>query len=120
MHATPTAMDFFLANFYPSGPFTCIFQKLSRVFPVLTVANTSSCVGPQNEISDPDHHRQLKQVPVLSARGIEIGSKTCIIVFLVLREIGLVYRNMKCVVLCWFPCEIFDRALRFETKRLVV
>ena len=25
MHATPTARDFFLANVYPSGPFTCIF-----------------------------------------------------------------------------------------------
>ena len=25
MHATPTARDFFLANFYPFGPFTCIF-----------------------------------------------------------------------------------------------
>ena len=30
MHATLTARDFFLANFYPSGPFTCIF---SRAFP---------------------------------------------------------------------------------------
>ena len=27
MHATLTARDFFLANFYPSGPFTCIFPK---------------------------------------------------------------------------------------------
>ena len=26
------------------------FQNLSRFFPVLTVANTGSCVGPQNEI----------------------------------------------------------------------
>ena len=47
MHATPVARDSFLANFYPYGPFTWIFfQKLSRVFPVLTVANTGSCVGP--------------------------------------------------------------------------
>ena len=31
--ATLTARDFFLANFYPSGPFTCIFfQNLSRFF----------------------------------------------------------------------------------------
>ena len=29
MHTTPTARDFFLANFYPSGPFTCIFSKTS-------------------------------------------------------------------------------------------
>ena len=44
MHATPTAGDFVLANFYPSGPFTCILKKnLSSVFPVLAVAvaNTS-------------------------------------------------------------------------------
>ena len=54
MHATFTARDFFLANFYPSGPFTCIcFQNLSRVFPVLAVANTSSCVGPQTKIGHP-------------------------------------------------------------------
>ena len=25
MHATLTSRDFFLANFYPSGPFTCVF-----------------------------------------------------------------------------------------------
>ena len=27
MHATLTARDFFLTNFYPSGPFTCILSK---------------------------------------------------------------------------------------------
>ena len=27
MHATLTARDFFLNNFYPSGSFTCIFSK---------------------------------------------------------------------------------------------
>ena len=32
MHATATARDFFLANFYPSGPFTCIFSKTSPEF----------------------------------------------------------------------------------------
>ena len=32
MHATPTARDFFLANFYPSGPFTCMFSKTSPEF----------------------------------------------------------------------------------------
>ena len=33
MHATLTARDFFLANFYPSDPFTCIFSKpLPRFF----------------------------------------------------------------------------------------
>ena len=56
MHATLTARDFFLANFYPSGPVTWIFfffQNLCRVFPVLSVANTSFCVGPQNNIGHP-------------------------------------------------------------------
>ena len=41
IHATLTAGDFFLAYFYTSGPFTCIFFKnLSRFFPVLALANT--------------------------------------------------------------------------------
>ena len=41
MHATLTARDFFLAYFYTSGPFTCIFSKTSpEIFPVLAVANT--------------------------------------------------------------------------------
>ena len=40
IHATLTAGDFFLAYFYPSGPFTCIFSKTSPEFPVLAVANT--------------------------------------------------------------------------------
>ena len=36
IHATLTAKDFFLANFYPSGPFNCIFSKpLQSFFPVL-------------------------------------------------------------------------------------
>ena len=36
IHATLTARDFFLAYFYPSGPFTCIFSKTSpNFFPVL-------------------------------------------------------------------------------------
>ena len=53
IHSTLTARDFFLAYFYPSGPFTCIFSKTSPdFFPVLAVANTGSCVGLQNEIGD--------------------------------------------------------------------
>ena len=36
IHATLTARDFFLAYFYPPGPFTCIFSKTSPDF---------SCVG---------------------------------------------------------------------------
>ena len=40
IRATLTARDFFLAYFYPSGPFTCIFPKPLPIFPVLAVANT--------------------------------------------------------------------------------
>ena len=32
IHATFTAGEFFLAHFYPSSPFTCIFSKISRFF----------------------------------------------------------------------------------------
>ena len=32
IHATLTARDFFLAYFYTSGPFTCIFSKTSPNF----------------------------------------------------------------------------------------
>ena len=54
MHATLSARDFFLATFYPSGPFTCSFSKTSpKFFPVLAAANTGSCVGPQNKIGHP-------------------------------------------------------------------
>ena len=54
IHAMLTARDFFLVYLYPSGPFTGIFfQNLSRFFPVLAVANTGSCVGPQNKIGHP-------------------------------------------------------------------
>ena len=32
IHATLTDRNFFLAYFYPSGPFTCIFSKTSPIF----------------------------------------------------------------------------------------
>ena len=50
IHATLSAKDFFLATFYSSHPFTCILSKTSGVFPVLALANTVSCLGPQNKI----------------------------------------------------------------------
>ena len=40
IHATLTARNFFLAYFYPSGPFTCIFTKPLPISSVLAVANT--------------------------------------------------------------------------------
>ena len=53
IHETLIARNFFLAYFYPSGPFTCIFSKTSQFFPVLAEANTGSCVGPQNKLGHP-------------------------------------------------------------------
>ena len=51
--------------------FFFFFQNLSRVFPVLAVANSGSRVGPHSKIYHPAYHyRQLRQVPVLSAHGI--------------------------------------------------
>ena len=71
MHATPSATDFFLANFYPSGPFTWFFfQNPSQVFSVLAVANISSCVGPQNKIGHLAYLYKKLQVPVLCAQEI--------------------------------------------------
>ena len=54
MHATLTARDFFLAHFYPSGQFTCIFSKTSPDFSLCWLWLThGSCVGPQNKIGHP-------------------------------------------------------------------
>ena len=54
MHASLTARDFLHANFYRSSPFTCnFFQNLSRVFPLLAVANIGSCVSPKNKTGHP-------------------------------------------------------------------
>ena len=54
IRARLTDKDFFIANFYPSGPFTCIFfQTLPRVFPVLAAAKTGSFVSPQNKVGHP-------------------------------------------------------------------
>ena len=81
MHATPTASS---CSFLPFQSIHLhFFQNLSWVFPVLAVANTSSCMDPQNKIGHPAHHyRKLMQVPPLSACGKYIESKTCVIVFL--------------------------------------
>ena len=48
------SQGFLPCYFYSSGQFTCIFsKKTSRFFPVLAVANTGFCVGPQNKIGHP-------------------------------------------------------------------
>ena len=70
MRATLTSKDFFLDNFYLPCPFTFIFfQNLSRLFPVLAVANAGFCVGSQNKLGHPAR-RNKQLVPVMSARGI--------------------------------------------------
>ena len=54
IHATLTARDFFLAYFYPSGSFTCIFfQNLSRFLLCWLWQPHGSLVGPQNKIGHP-------------------------------------------------------------------
>ena len=91
MHATPTARDFFCPNFYPSGPFACIFfqKPIPSFFPVLAVTNTGCCVGPQNKIGHPaPRFRQSMQAPMLSARGVLICSKTYYVS-------GLAFRNCE-------------------------
>ena len=45
------------------------FQNLSQFFPVLAVANTGSCVGPQNKISHPVGCRFLCWVPAESKQA---------------------------------------------------
>ena len=54
-------------------------------FPVSAVANTGSFVGRQNKIGHPACcYRQLMQVPVLSARGIEVGSQNMYIMITII------------------------------------
>ena len=54
IHATLTARDFFLAYFYTSRPFTCIFSNTSPEFSLcwLWLAH-GSCVGSQNKMGHP-------------------------------------------------------------------
>ena len=73
IHATLTARSFFLANVYSSSSFTCIFfQNLSRFLLCWLWLTHGSCADLQNKIGHPAGRRQ---VPVLSARGISVGSK---------------------------------------------
>ena len=66
IHATLTARDFFLASFYTSGLFTCIFfPNLSQFLLCWLWLTLGSCVGLQNKRSP-----CWMQVPMLSARGI--------------------------------------------------
>ena len=79
--ATITARDFFLAEFYPSCPFTCIFfQKLSRFFLCWLWLTHGSYVGPQNEIGHPAGIRFPCWVPAeykYSQKNMTCGIMTC-------------------------------------------
>ena len=57
IHAKLTASDFFLAYFYLPVHSLAFFPIPLPIFPVLAVANTGSCVGPQNKIGHPDEYR---------------------------------------------------------------
>ena len=72
MHASPTVKDFFLklisALLVHSPAF---LQTFSEFFLVLAVANTDSCLGPQNKIGHPTcRFKSPMQAPVLNSRGI--------------------------------------------------
>ena len=67
IHVTLTARDFFLAYFYPSCPFTCIFPKPLPIFLCWLWLTHGYCVGLQNKIG---HLACQMQVPVLSTHGI--------------------------------------------------
>ena len=59
------------------------FQNLSRLLLCWLWLTHGSCVGLQNKMGhSAQSYRQLMQVPALSARGRQRGSKTCFIVFL--------------------------------------
>ena len=63
IHAGLTARVFFLAYFYPSSPFTCIFSKTSPNFSCWLWLIHSSCVSLQNKIGHPVWCRFLCWVP---------------------------------------------------------
>ena len=72
MHASPTAMEFFLelvSTFLVHSP--SFFQNYFLVFTMLAVANAGSCVSMQNKIGYlACFQRELTQVPVLGAHNI--------------------------------------------------
>ena len=62
---------------------------------MLGVANTCSCVGPQNKIGHPAHRAtQLMQVPLFNVRGIKIVSKN-VFLFSVLASQNVEY-DLSC------------------------
>ena len=63
INATLTARDFSLLISTFRSIHLHFFQNLSRYFPVLAVANTGSCVGPQNKIGHPAGYRFLVECP---------------------------------------------------------
>ena len=65
----PRVSSLMISNLPVDSP--AFLKNLSRVFPVLVVANTGSCVRPQSKIGHPAcRYRQLIQFSVLGFRGI--------------------------------------------------
>ena len=57
------------------------FRNLSRAFPVFSVANIGSFVGPQNKIGHPAHcDRQVRQVSLYSALEVQTNYETRVVV----------------------------------------
>ena len=125
MHATLTARDFFNANVYLPGPFTCIFSKTSPELWLTPGPVTQTKIGQTAR-----RYRRLMQVLVLSARGIEIGSKTCVLVFpgwhfeivstvLIFRDslVCFIKYSMLCCIDFFVKC--FNIELVFNKKRLL-
>ena len=108
MHATLTARDFFLANFYPPGSFICIFSKTPPEFFLCWL--------------------WLTPIPVWACR--EKKGKTCVIVFVgwhfEIEDIIVTFRerlvcSTKYEVCCVsFFVKYFTERCGLRKKRLVV
>ena len=59
MHASPTAMNFLLSNFFLPGPFNFIYcETYLRFFLALSMAFAGFRVCPRNKIGRPTCHRK--------------------------------------------------------------
>ena len=82
-HASSTAINVFrvLISIFPVHSLSFLPLHMSEspwysYFLTVFLANAIFRVGPQNKIAHSAHsHKRFKQVPVVSADGIEIGTK---------------------------------------------
>ena len=72
LHLQPAISSSLFSTLLVHSP--AFFLNLPRVFPVLALAKTGSCVGPQNKIGHPAHHyRQFIRPDIIP--GGWLGSK---------------------------------------------